>query len=135
MTGVGGSLFAASTGNRFMMLGAGLLAAVLLFSLEAVRSWALFDDVRIAGAVDETHWNRMSIFQYLVIVGSVIIIGIAALVFLGYVPGMEMQSFNAFLAGFGIVGWLNVGLIALWERKNSQVLYSDGKRLYIQAGL
>lgn len=134
MTVVGGTLLVSSGGDPSSLFAKGLAGAAVLFLLDAVRYWTLFDDVAREGIVNEPAWQKRMVILYLVIILSLVITGCAILVFIGMVPGIDMRSFNAFLAGFGIVGWLQLLLVTAWEHGNNTRLYTDGTFIYRTEG-
>ena len=130
MTGVGISLFAISTGNRFAMFGLGVVLATLLYCADAVSYWEVFRDVKKNGVADQKNWKEVSVVRILPIIGAALILAFVGAILLGMIPGLSMLMVNGFLAGFSACGWYQVATILVWESHSGIALFSDGTRIY-----
>ena len=130
MTGVGISLFAISTGDRFAMLGIGVVLATLLYCADAVSYWEVFRDVERDGVADEKNWKEVSVVRILPIIGAALILAFVGAILLGLIPGLSMLMVNGFLAGFAACGWYHVLTIIMWEQRSGVPLYTDGNLIY-----
>jgi hypothetical protein len=130
MTGVGISLFAISTGDRFAMFGIGVVLATLLYCADAVSYWDVFRDVERNGVADEKNWKEVSVVRILPIIGAALILAFVGAILLGLIPGLSMLMVNGFLAGFAACGWYHVLTIIMWELRSGIPLYTDGNLIY-----
>ena len=121
-----GTLVLTSKGSYVPFFTAGIAIGCLVFILNAHRLWRQYNDILVKGYLEESHRKR-NLILYLVVSLVILLICFEMLVFLGYIPGIDLLIVPAFMIGLSIIPWCVLLLVIMWESRTGCRLYLDRK--------
>lgn len=126
-------LYLAGGGQYLPFLLTGILAALLVFLLNARRMWRQYDTALAEGACNGTGtWGGAAL--YIMISVVIFLIGFEILVFAGIVRGIDFLVLPAIMVGFSVLPLFVLGLVLIWESETGARLYFRDNCLYVPGG-